>query len=105
MLPAAPLPGPSEAARAEVLQAGGPVGVGDGGGLAVAGGGAVTVTVVVTVGPADGAAADPQPVRKPATASRMMRVPACRAAMRVDFSMRAPSRESRLPVIHARRLW
>jgi hypothetical protein len=99
VLPAAPLPGPIDAARAEVTQLGGPVGAGedpagedrageDGAGPVVAEGGAVTVTVVVTAGRTGGADADPHPVRKPAAASRTTRALACRNAVRADFIFR-----------------
>jgi hypothetical protein len=94
VLPAAPLPGPIDAARAEVTQLVGPVGAGedgageDGAGLVVAEGGAVTVTVVVTAGRTGGADADPHPVRKPAAASRTTRALACRNAVRADFIFR-----------------
>jgi hypothetical protein len=94
VLPAAPLPGPIDAARAEVTQLVGPVGGGeygageDGAGLVVAEGGAVTVTVVVTAGRTGGADADPHPVRKPAAASRTTRALACRNAVRADFIFR-----------------
>ena len=69
MLPAAPLPDPSDAVSSFVAQPGALAVVGDwaeGAGLIAGADGAGAVTVMVTVGRAGGLGDDPQPASRPA---------------------------------------